>query len=65
MARFLVTVDFTRNGVAGEGTWAVPAALAANATAAMNLAVPVATAWIEKISSDVVVIGATSVVAAS
>lgn len=65
MARFLVTVDFTRNGVAGAAVIAVPVTMSATATAAMTLAVPVATAWIKKIPADIVVIGTTSVVAAA
>ncbi len=65
MARFLVTVNFTRNGVSSQAIMGVPAAEVANATAALALSVPIATAWIEKTAGDVVVIGTTSVVAAA
>ncbi len=64
MARFLVTVNFTRNGVSSQAIVAVPVVAAANATQALNLAVPVATAWIEKTVGDVVAIDSTSAKAA-
>jgi hypothetical protein len=57
MAGFLVTIPFTRNGVAGTAIVGVGTSFAPNATAAITLAEGFGQAWITKNSADVVTFG--------
>jgi hypothetical protein len=63
MAGFLVTVPFTRNGVAGTAVVGVGASFAANVLAAVTFAEGFAEAYIQKNPADVVVFGTVTAVA--
>lgn len=64
MAGFIVTINFTANGIAGEADIGVPASMASNTTQAITVATSLAEGVIiAKRPGQTVVFGTTSAIA--